>query len=58
MFKIVIKRVDGTIAETFRGTEHYMQLHVDYVRSLVATASVEIYTNKGGNHLYKNKIDY
>jgi len=58
MFKIVIKRVDGTTAETFRGTEQYMQQHVHYVRSLAATASVDIYTNKGRNNLYKNKIDY
>ena len=58
MYKIVIKRVDGTIAETFRGTEGYMQLHVDYVRSLAATASVDIYTDKGHKHHYKNKVDY
>lgn len=58
MYKIIIKRTDGTAGETFRGTEQYMQQHVDYVRSLAATASVDIYTDKDRKHHYKNKIDY
>ena len=45
MFKIVIKRADGTVGETFRGTLEYMQQHVDYVRGLAATVSVDVYTD-------------
>jgi len=58
MYKIIIKRTDGTVGETFRGTEQYMQEHVDYVRSLAATANVDIYTDKDRKHYYTNKIDY